>query len=182
MIAVHAHRTTIVFLEGLPVEQRSFLDSHRTQIAFKRGEYVYKEGMFVSGLFCLSKGKAALLQSDENGNALVTGLYKATTFMGLADTPEKLSRYISNNGLDANNWFFLTDPSKEKIYDLGWHGFQLAMAEDNDSPGGFIHSEKFVLVDQNGHIRGFYVGTDSEDVSRLAADIRLLLEQPPVSE
>ena len=42
------------------------------------------------------------------------------------------------------------------------------------------HSNKFILVDREGDIRGFYTGTDETDVARLTIDIRTLLDDPTV--
>jgi protein SCO1/2 len=38
----------------------------------------------------------------------------------------------------------------------------------------FIHSEKLILVDKEGYIRGFYDGTDKKDVDRLMLEIKVL--------
>ncbi len=92
------------------------------------------------------------------------------------DTPEALRDYIAQNSLNTVNWYFLTGKAKE-IYPLGWYGFKLSMAVNKSSPGGFIHSEKFVLIDANGHIRGFYDGTNSVEVQELALDIACLLQE-----
>ncbi len=48
--------------------------------------------------------------------------------------------------------------------------------EDEKAEGGFLHSEHFVLVDRGGHIRGLYVGTETDQVDRLGQDIRNLLK------
>jgi len=62
------------------------------------------------------------------------------------DTPKRLRKYIASNDLYTPNWYFLTG-SRESIYPLGMEGFKLAMAENSASPGGFVHSEHFVLCD-----------------------------------
>ncbi|MFQ5336001.1 MAG: SCO family protein, partial [Flavobacteriales bacterium] len=90
------------------------------------------------------------------------------------DTPEVLRQYADKFGAHTGNWHFLTGP-KEDIYDLGWNGYYLSMAENKDSGGGFIHSPKFTLVDRQGHIRGWYDGTDAAEVDRMIVDIRSLL-------
>jgi protein SCO1/2 len=38
----------------------------------------------------------------------------------------------------------------------------------------FIHSERLVLVDKEGIIRGFYDGTDKKEVDRLLVEIKVL--------
>ena len=40
-----------------------------------------------------------------------------------------------------------------------------------------VHTENFVLVDQKRRVRGFYDGTNKEDVQRLIEDIAFLSEQ-----
>jgi cytochrome oxidase Cu insertion factor (SCO1/SenC/PrrC family) len=41
----------------------------------------------------------------------------------------------------------------------------------------FIHSDRFILVDRKGRIRGYYNGTDKKQVDKLIADIRKLLRE-----
>ena len=53
-----------------------------------------------------------------------------------------------------------------------------AVLEEGD--GGlqdFIHTENFILVDKKKQIRGFYDGTNNEDIERLKADINLLRDE-----
>ena len=61
------------------------------------------------------------------------------------------------------------------MHDLGTKGYMINAMEDEAADGGFLHSEHFVLVDREGHIRGLYVGTDTEEVDRLEQDIRKLI-------
>ena len=37
-----------------------------------------------------------------------------------------------------------------------------------------IHTENFVLIDKKKQIRGFYDGTDKEEINRLINDIKIL--------
>ena len=37
-----------------------------------------------------------------------------------------------------------------------------------------IHSENFILVDPDKRIRGFYDGTNLDEISRLLSDIQIL--------
>ena len=39
------------------------------------------------------------------------------------------------------------------------------------------HSNKFILIDRKGDIRGFYTGTEVEDVERMKGHIRTLLDE-----
>ena len=38
------------------------------------------------------------------------------------------------------------------------------------------YTEQFILVDKQGYIRGFYDGTDPEEVDRLMAEVKILLD------
>ena len=40
-----------------------------------------------------------------------------------------------------------------------------------------VHTENFVLVDQKRRVRGFYDGTNKEDIKRLLADIDFLCQE-----
>lgn len=86
------------------------------------------------------------------------------------DTPERLRSYGEKYGAEFERWHFLTGPI-EHIQELAVKGFKVGSVEDP-----VIHSTRFILVDQHGQIRGYYTGTDKEDVERLTADIRQLLE------
>jgi protein SCO1/2 len=44
-------------------------------------------------------------------------------------------------------------------------------------PGDFIHSDRFVLVDGKGRIRGYYSGTDPDEVDKLIKDIKIILRE-----
>jgi protein SCO1/2 len=38
------------------------------------------------------------------------------------------------------------------------------------------YNEQFVLLDKKGYIRGFYDGTNPEEVDRLSAEVKILLD------
>ena len=50
-------------------------------------------------------------------------------------------------------------------------------AKDSLSPGGFLHSGAFLLVDNNKNIRGVYDGTNKLEVNKLLKDIDILLDE-----
>jgi len=105
--------------------------------------------------------------------------YKEVQFVSYSvnpefDTPEVLKKYADDNAYGQERWNFLTGDKKE-IYELGVNGYFLSTQEDALAPGGFLHSEKFVLVDKEGRIRDWYDGTDYDDVSRCFDDIAMLI-------
>lgn len=95
------------------------------------------------------------------------------------DRPKQLKEYAQKYSAIPGKWYFLTG-SKSEIYDLAMHGYYLPAVDKNVPEGKpdetFIHSQKLVLVDKQGIVRGFYDGTDKEDVDRLVLEIRVLLD------
>lgn len=95
------------------------------------------------------------------------------------DTPERLLRYAEKHNANLGRWDFVTG-DKRALYEIGVNGYLLSTREDALAEGGFLHSEKFVLVDRKGRIRGFYDGTSTEDVDRAADEVKLLLKEEKV--
>jgi len=89
------------------------------------------------------------------------------------DTPQALTSYAMKFQADGKRWYFLTGP-KERIVRLVQEGFHLAVTTfSNDAePAGVIgHSPRFVLMDKDARIRGYYDSRDSEALVRLQNDI-----------
>lgn len=91
------------------------------------------------------------------------------------DTIDALRQYSKLYSAIPGKWYFARS-SKENIYQLARDGFFVTAKEDDGSGSeAFLHSEKLILVDQNGVIRGYYSGLDSNRVKQLMGDIVLLL-------
>jgi protein SCO1/2 len=91
------------------------------------------------------------------------------------DTVELLNDYAERLGVeDASTWHFLTG-DQERIFEIGQTSYLSTAMEDKNAPGGLLHSGAFVLIDQEGHIRGVYDGTKEDQVDELLADIPKLL-------
>ncbi|GIV19813.1 MAG: hypothetical protein KatS3mg023_1564 [Armatimonadota bacterium] len=95
------------------------------------------------------------------------------------DTVPVLRDYARRKGAIPGKWLFVTGAKKD-IYRLARQGFKLAADDVPEEQQGtrhdFIHSEKFVLVDAQGRIRGYYSGLDMEQIHRLVEDTRKLLD------
>lgn len=91
----------------------------------------------------------------------------------LHDSVPVLKEYANLVHADSKKWMLVTG-NKKDIYDIGIDGYKLAVNEDPRAPGGFLHSELFVLVDKEKRIRGYYDGTDSSAVNKLINDIKIL--------
>ena len=93
------------------------------------------------------------------------------------DTPEVLRSYAARYGASAN-WLFVTGP-RPAIEALLRDGFKVIFADDGPPEAPITHSDRFVLVDRQGRVRGHYHGNNEPDVRRLARDaLRLRAERP----
>jgi len=84
------------------------------------------------------------------------------------DTPEVLLDYARRAGA-GDGWLFVTGP-REALAALLRDGFKVAWADDGPPASPITHSDRFVLVDRALRIRGYYHGTQPDDVARLARD------------
>ena len=93
----------------------------------------------------------------------------------LHDSVPELKKFADRYQINPNNWWLLTGDKKE-IYDLARHEFFVnALEGEGGGPDDFIHTEKFVVIDKDRYIRGYYNGLDSNDVRRMVNDIAVLL-------
>jgi len=89
------------------------------------------------------------------------------------DTIAQLKRYANEKGVNASKWNLVTG-DKKQIYELARKSY-LAVKDDGDGgPFDMIHTENFMLIDKSLQIRGFYDGTDLEEIDRLLEDIKTL--------
>ncbi len=86
------------------------------------------------------------------------------------DTPEVLNEYRSHLAVRSKSWRFLTGPFDE-VRTLSIDGFKLGLDE------AALHSQRLVLVDAKGGIRGFFDSTDSDQMNELRGAITYLLSE-----
>ncbi|MEL7532161.1 MAG: SCO family protein [Bacteroidota bacterium] len=90
------------------------------------------------------------------------------------DSVEALKMYADYQGVDSKKWF-LTTGDRDLIYRLGRTAYfveeDLGIEKDIDE---FLHTENFVLIDKNRHIRGIYNGLSKTSIAQLIADVKTL--------
>ena len=106
------------------------------------------------------------------------------------DTPDKLKSYVrlmqqKNININLSNWDFVTG-DKDKLYQSAANYFVNASV-DSLAPGGFLHSEYFILIDKQGRVRsgidkngnavGAYDGTNEVQMKDLINDINVLMAE-----
>ena len=93
------------------------------------------------------------------------------------DTTEVLSRYANRYKADSQRWLFLTGP-KEEIGRLVQEGFRLsavALSSGGKKDSVIMHSPRFVLIDKQAEIRGYYDSRDQQALERLKKDVATLV-------
>ncbi|MDF4219958.1 SCO family protein [Maribacter huludaoensis] len=91
------------------------------------------------------------------------------------DSVAQLKKYAVEKGIDDRNWNLVTG-DKKQIYELARKSYLAVKTDGDGGPFDMIHTENFILVDQDKRIRGFYDGTKKEDIEKLLKDVELLKE------
>ena len=97
-------------------------------------------------------------------------------------TPEQdsvpvLKQYAEDKGILSHKWHLVTG-TQEEIYKFGRRDYfveeDLGLNKEEDD---FLHTENFVLIDKNRHIRGIYNGLNKTSINQLIADIKTLKKE-----
>ena len=89
------------------------------------------------------------------------------------DSVTQLKKYAIEKGVNDKKWHLVTGDKKE-IYNLARKSYLAVKDEGDGGPFDMIHTENFILVDPDKRIRGFYDGTDSNEIKRLLLEIEIL--------
>lgn len=94
------------------------------------------------------------------------------------DSVSVLAAYGSKYGAVHGKWHLLTG-DKEKLYEQARKSYFLLKpaeaANAGDANSDFIHTNNFVLIDQQKRIRGYFDGTSDKEVKELIAAVNILL-------
>ena len=89
------------------------------------------------------------------------------------DTVQALKAYGDKFGIDHDTWFMLTGDRNE-LYDIALNEFKASIASNGNIDTGFIHTDRFFLLDKDRVVRGWYSGLDSVNLDKLIKDVVLL--------
>ncbi|WP_411893861.1 SCO family protein [Winogradskyella sp. A2] len=92
------------------------------------------------------------------------------------DTVEQLKKYAKKKGVIDRKWNLVTG-DKKQIYDLARKSYLAVKTDGNGDEYDMIHTENFMLIDKKRQIRGFYDGTNPEDINKLLEDIKTLKDE-----
>ena len=89
------------------------------------------------------------------------------------DSVPQLKKYAIKKGVNDTKWNLVTGEKKE-IYKLARKSYLAVKTDGNGDEYDMIHTENFILVDKKKRIRGFYDGTNENDIQQLLEDIAIL--------
>jgi len=95
------------------------------------------------------------------------------TVMPDVDSVPVLKKYALEKGVNDSKWNLVTGDKKD-IYEMARKSYLAVKLGKPDELYDMVHTENFVLVDAKRRVRGFYDGTNKDDVKRLIEDINWL--------
>jgi len=103
-------------------------------------------------------------------------LFLSHSVTPVIDSISVLKEYANNKGVIDGKWN-VTTGRKKHIYELARKSYFAVLDEGNGDENDFIHTEQFILVDKERRIRGYYDGTDKNEMKKLKEDVVLLKEE-----
>ena len=125
-----------------------------------------------------------LQESIHNGQRVGDKTNDKIHFLSISIDPERdsvprLKAWADRFQINPEQWWLLTG-EKKAIYDFALEEVKLGVVDGNGVDTNFIHSDRFILIDSNRHVRGYYHGLDSASLANLSNDIVLLtMEKDP---
>ncbi|MHA7841746.1 MAG: SCO family protein [Winogradskyella sp.] len=92
------------------------------------------------------------------------------------DSVAQLKKYAKEKGVVDRKWNLVTG-DKKQIYELARKSYLAVKTDGNGDEYDMIHTENFMLIDKNRQIRGFYDGTNPEDIQKILEDIKILKQE-----
>ncbi len=173
----HPKHLTVYGNPGHVVRQFSFINQEGQTIT----EQNLKDKIYVVEYF-FTTCQGICPKMNDNMVAVYQAFRNDNDFMILShtvdpevDTVAQLKRYAQKYDADPTRWMFLTG-NKDSLYKMAIDDYLIPIADstvEKINPT-FIHTQKFVLIDKEKKVRGFYDGTDPASVKKLIQDINEL--------
>ena len=95
------------------------------------------------------------------------------------DSVPRLKQWADRFQVNPEQWWLLTGTKKD-IYDMAINEMKIGLVDGQGVDTNFIHTDHFVLIDSNRHVRGYYHGLDTASLQQLSNDIIFLtMEKDP---
>jgi protein SCO1 len=86
------------------------------------------------------------------------------------DSVSVLRKYADHYGVNSDVWWLLTG-QKKTIYDFALNELKLGLQDSVSVDSNFVHTDFLTLLDRDHVVRGYYHGTDTAALAKLADDI-----------
>ncbi len=162
----------------------AFVNQNGDTITEKKYEgKIYVADYFFTTCKSICPKMATELQRVEEAFKYTNGLVQilSHTVNPESDSVSVLKAYSTTVHADTTMWNFVTG-DKKQLYDIARNGYLVNALEGDGGANDFIHSELFILVDKEKHIRGIYDGTDIKAVNNLLDDIKVLMAEYAIKE
>jgi protein SCO1 len=160
------------------IQNFSFINQDGQKVELKK----FKGKIFVADFFFTTCHTICPIMSNELMR--VDSNFKTNKDFGILshtvdpeiDSVSVLKNYaVAHNA--SSNWDFVTG-KKTELYQQALKSYLIATPQEvTGSEDDFVHSQNLVLIDDEGHIRGFYDGTNKQEVDKLINDIKLLMDE-----
>jgi len=144
----------------------------------------YQEKIYVADFFfttcpticpIMTKNMAAVQEAFLNDPQVMLLSHSVTPQI---DSVAQLKKYALEKVVKDQKWNLVTG-DKKQIYRLARKSYLAVKEDGNGGPYDMIHTENFILVDPEKRIRGFYDGTNPDEIQTLLEDIALLKKEYP---
>lgn len=139
----------------------------------------YKDKIYVADFFfttcqsiCIDMAKSMQTLQKQFKNDDDIKLLSHSVTPEIDDVPQ-LKKYAKEKEVIDSKWNLVTG-DKKQIYKLARKEYLASKTEGDGGPYDLVHTENFVLVDKEKRIRGFYDGTNPEEIQQLIKDIDIL--------
>ena len=148
-----------------------------------QGKIIVADFFFTScGSICptLTRNMAKLQQSFLRGGDTREKIDTSVVqFVSFSVDPERdsvpiLKAYADKFGVNHDNWWMLTG-SKDSIYNFAFEQLKVDKFTTEPMDSNFVHTNRFVLLDRNYVVRGYYNGLDASSLTQLARDIGIIM-------
>jgi protein SCO1/2 len=100
-------------------------------------------------------------------------------FMSLSVDPQRdsvsvLREYANKMDVIADNWWLLTG-NRDSIYNFAFEELKVDKFSTEPISPDFVHTSRFVLIDKDMKVRGYYNGLDSASLLKLAKDVGYIM-------
>ncbi|EPR72242.1 SCO1/SenC family lipoprotein [Winogradskyella psychrotolerans RS-3] len=139
----------------------------------------YKDKIYVADFFfttcqticpIMTKNMEQIQKAIINDNDIMLLSHSVTPKI---DSVAQLKKYALEKGVIDRKWNLVTG-DKKQIYELARKSYLAVKTDGNGDQFDMIHTENFMLIDKKRQIRGFYDGTNPEDIDQLLQDIETL--------